>query len=75
MTVTLNIEKRTFIRDDKTEVEYYAFEAEICGEVISFYPKSDDKKLLKHLLSKCDDLTATSTAEMPEKVTVSEEVK
>lgn len=74
MTVTLNIEKRSFIAENETKIEYYAYEAEIGGETIAFHPRKEDKKLLEHILGKCDFQTA-STAETPKKVTVAKEVQ
>lgn len=50
MKVELEIEKDSFKNDDGEVIEYFRCEAEICGEIIRFAPRREDKKLLEHLM-------------------------
>ena len=50
LEVTLKISKETFVNDEGDSIDYYAYSADIMGESIKFYPKPEDKKLLKYFL-------------------------
>lgn len=60
MEVKMKISKKTFKGDDGKEVEYFAYEVELGGEVISFFPRKEDKRLVSHILSGYDLTVETS---------------
>ena len=54
MEIKLTVTRRKFVAEDKREVEFYSFEADIGGEKITFQPRKEDKRLLTHLLAAYD---------------------
>lgn len=56
MKVELEISKEEFETEAKEKIEYLSCMAEILGEKIRFYPKEEDKRLLKHLVLKSEEL-------------------
>ena len=54
MKTTCDIRKGQFVSDKGDVVDYYQYQVEICGETFNLHPKTEDKKLIKHLLKDCD---------------------
>lgn len=52
MKFQLTVEEKTFKNDKGEDIGYLDCLAEICGETVRFYPKAEDKSLLKHLIKK-----------------------
>lgn len=46
----LYVEEKEFVNDEGKVFQYTSFEIELEDEKISLIPRSEDKKLLKHLL-------------------------
>ena len=50
MQFTLTIEEKSFTNDKNESVDYLDCVATIAGQKIKFYPKPEDKSLLKYLV-------------------------
>ena len=55
MKFQLTVEEKTFKNDKGEDIGYLDCSAEICGETVRFYPKAEDKSLLKHLIKKAGE--------------------
>ena len=55
MKFQLTVEEKTFKNDKGEDIGYLDCQAEICGETVRFYPKAEDKSLLKHLIKKAGE--------------------
>ena len=55
MKFQLTVEEKTFKNDKGEDISYLDCSSEICGETVRFYPKPEDKSLLKHLIKKAGE--------------------
>lgn len=52
MKFELTITEETFKNDKGEDIAYYSCVAEIGGTIVRFFPRTEDKTLLKYLLTK-----------------------
>ena len=50
LKLPLSIEKKSFKNDKGESIDFNAYTVDISGQVISLYPKTEDKKLCQYLL-------------------------
>lgn len=55
MKLTLDVNRRSFTGRDGEEVEYISFTTTIFGEVFTFVPKPEDKRLLLNYLRQLEN--------------------